>query len=315
MPNKPKGKKAAAKAAAKAKKAKEKAQKEEALSKLDALVLKLRNESKDDKTDLFAEPPPAEDCPICMHPFPCENQKQVYMDCCGQMICWGCIKRHEKSSTCPFCRLPKSKSASGWWSQLKKRMQCNDARAFHQAYSHSSLHSCVQEEKGIEFSQISDSFALLCLCRAAELGLSCSIFDLFVMHGKGNDLIEKDQGKAMLFLEAAAWKGYIPARYHLGDRKYRRGNGLEALPVNEITIFFKKEKDIHFFDSALHFSMAAACGHKKSVDSLIEMQNKNIICEEDLTRSMSSYRQCKQEEWSEEREDADKIWDVEYLGM
>ena len=68
MPKKAKGKKAAAKAAARANKAKERAQKEEALAKLDALVLKLRNELKDDKTNLFAKPPQQKSAlSVCFH--------------------------------------------------------------------------------------------------------------------------------------------------------------------------------------------------------------------------------------------------------
>ena len=33
---------------------------------------------------LFAEPPPREDCPICMIMVPCDEEESVYKSCCGK---------------------------------------------------------------------------------------------------------------------------------------------------------------------------------------------------------------------------------------
>jgi len=48
-----------------------------------------------DDDELFAEPPPKEDCPICMLPIPystnmCEVAT-LFMPCCGKNICRGCM--------------------------------------------------------------------------------------------------------------------------------------------------------------------------------------------------------------------------------
>jgi len=55
------------------------------------------NLSNDDYTDddLFRDPPPKEDCPICMLPMPhasgvCEVRTS-YMACCGKILCEGCV--------------------------------------------------------------------------------------------------------------------------------------------------------------------------------------------------------------------------------
>jgi len=50
--------------------------------------------SQDDEK-LFAEPPPKDECSICMQPMPyavglCGVGK-TYMPCCGKMLCDGCV--------------------------------------------------------------------------------------------------------------------------------------------------------------------------------------------------------------------------------
>ena len=44
---------------------------------------------------LFADPPPKEDCPICMLPMPFATGvcgvRLTYMSCCGKYICEGCV--------------------------------------------------------------------------------------------------------------------------------------------------------------------------------------------------------------------------------
>ena len=69
--------------------------------------------------ELFREPPPKEDCPICMLPMPhalavCGVEKS-YMSCCGKILCSGCvlaaqgeINKGKMKDCCPFCRIPVS---------------------------------------------------------------------------------------------------------------------------------------------------------------------------------------------------------------
>ena len=61
---------------------------------------------------LFKQPPPKEDCPICMIRLPMLGKGQTYMVCCGKEICNGCIHAFQSRATkeednkCPFCRTP-----------------------------------------------------------------------------------------------------------------------------------------------------------------------------------------------------------------
>jgi len=62
------------------------------------------------------EQPPSEDCPICMIRLPSLISGSVYMNCCGKMVCRGCIysvqirallaRKPAKEQKCPFCRTP-----------------------------------------------------------------------------------------------------------------------------------------------------------------------------------------------------------------
>ena len=40
---------------------------------------------------LFSEPPPREDCPICMLSLPLDAAQVHFKSCCGKLICNGCI--------------------------------------------------------------------------------------------------------------------------------------------------------------------------------------------------------------------------------
>ena len=40
---------------------------------------------------LFKEPPPREECPICMLTLPVDAGETLFKSCCGKIICMGCI--------------------------------------------------------------------------------------------------------------------------------------------------------------------------------------------------------------------------------
>ena len=46
------------------------------------------NDISDD--ELFKQPPPKEDCPICLLSLPTLASGLTYYACCGKMICCGC---------------------------------------------------------------------------------------------------------------------------------------------------------------------------------------------------------------------------------
>ena len=63
---------------------------------------------------LFKQPPPPEDCPICLLRLPPTGSGRTYKTCCGELICRGCwfapeydhLGNEKNEKKCPFCRTP-----------------------------------------------------------------------------------------------------------------------------------------------------------------------------------------------------------------
>ena len=125
---------------------------------------------------LLKQPPPKEDCPICMLLLPSFDAGSRYRSCCGKRICSGCIHAVEKRDggvgLCPFCRAPTPTSEESA-EQIKKRMEVGDAEAMYDqgcCYSE-GLHGVQQDHnKALEFWH-----------RATELPrIECAILDILI---------------------------------------------------------------------------------------------------------------------------------------
>ena len=82
---------------------------------------------------LFEQPPPPEECPICMLPFPRHAYMRTFRSCCGKSICDGCeyaIHESGAKGLCPFCRTPCAKSDEEEIKRLKKLMEKGNPTAY-----------------------------------------------------------------------------------------------------------------------------------------------------------------------------------------
>ena len=87
--------------------------------------------------ELFKQPPPNKDCPICNLLLPALSSGSAYYACCGKMICCGCgfapvydnLGNAIIERKCPFCRTPVNKSSEDYNGGLQKRAVLNDALA------------------------------------------------------------------------------------------------------------------------------------------------------------------------------------------
>jgi len=88
---------------------------------------------------LFQDPPPKEDCPICMIPIPHDPSAfqidTTYQPCCGKILCHGCAfaaaKEMDKGTMkrlCPYCRVP----TKDYIKRCKDRTEMNDFQACYQ---------------------------------------------------------------------------------------------------------------------------------------------------------------------------------------
>jgi len=83
---------------------------------------------------LFKEPPPPEECPICLLPMPYKVDRSTFKPCCGKLICDGCIYAMKMSmgkDICALCRASEANSDEENIKRLKILMEKDNAGAFH----------------------------------------------------------------------------------------------------------------------------------------------------------------------------------------
>ena len=195
---------------------------------------------------LFKEPPPQYgDCPICFLRLPSMDTGRRYYECCGKMICSGCIHadvydNHGKiivEKKCPFCRNPEATSGEEVVKRLKKRMEVGDTYAFVTmgCFHDRGIYGLPQDSaKAVEFWHKAGKFGY------TNIGTA-------YYNGEG---VERDHKMASHYFELAAMEGDSTARHNLGASKYNTGN----------------------YDKALkHYMIAVRGGHTPSVDIIRDM--------------------------------------------
>ena len=218
--------------------------------------------------ELFKEPPPLDDCPICFLLLPTLNTGRNYNSCCGKVICNGCTYspvfddqgNEVDNQKCPYCRAPFPASTEEASEREKIRVEAGDVIAVYNL--------------GCDYSEGKNGFpqdykkALELWHRAAELGYTkayCSIGYLFE-HGRG---VERDRKKAKHYFELAAMKGDADARYNLGITAAKEGNWERALK---------------------HFMIAVRCGHDDSLEKIKQLYSVGTATKEEYTKALQSYQ-------------------------
>jgi len=85
--------------------------------------------------NLFKQPPPNEDCPICYLRLPIYLDQCKYQSCCGKFLCRGCVHEHSVAAAdtekykCVLCRTRGYSSDEEQIERMKKRVEANDAWA------------------------------------------------------------------------------------------------------------------------------------------------------------------------------------------
>ena len=103
---------------------------------LDGCKLDLEKKISDEE-ELFKQPPPKEDCPICFQQLPLLKTGYRYNSCCGKVICSGCCYapvyddqgNEVDNQKCPFCRTPHPYTDEEMIERTAKRVE-ND-RPYH----------------------------------------------------------------------------------------------------------------------------------------------------------------------------------------
>ena len=262
----------------------------------------------EDDEELFRQPPPRDDCPVCFLRMPMLND-QRYMPCCGKTICYGCIKaveqrakasvprngtNNELSGQCPFCRAPFVKGEQ-LVERLNARIAMNDSNAmtiFGNLQIKGDCESIPQDVKqGIEM-----------LSRAAELGCgnACGLLgDLYHQtrdehqHFDSVYGVEKDDEKAIHYYEIAAKTGHEQSRHNLGCLLIEQSN--------ESNGFTKQYK---IMVAMKHFLIAAAQGFDKSLEAVKDGYIQERIAKDEFAQALRAHKDSKDEVKSDQREGA-----------
>lgn len=235
------------------------------------------NVSGDDK--LFQDPPPKEDCLICMLPMPFANGvcgvKKVYQPCCGKMICTGCMvaatdemNKGTMKRLCPFCRFPITYTPKNEVKKLKKRMNMGDAEAFR------TLGGAYQDGGFGLPKDLNKSTELF--IKAADLGSIDGRYDIAAAYWNGEG-IEVDKDKAIHYFKLAAIGGHENARHNLGMMAANKRLAMK------------------------HHMMAARSGHDESLKAVGQGYKDGHVTKDDYANALRAHKESNDEMKSEER--------------
>ena len=213
--------------------------------------------------ELFKQPPPPEDCPICMLSLPSLYTGKRYKTCCGKRICSGCIHavqiRDGGVGLCPFCRTP-APTAEEEMIERYNRMQLDDAEAMYEmgSFYHDGMYGFPQDyAKALELWH-----------KAVDLGYAPSYYGIGVAYDLGNG-VERDKKKAEYYYELAAMGGDATARHNIGHLECNAGN----------------------YDRALkHFMLAVGGGEKESLSTIKEMFVNGDATKDDYAKALRAYQ-------------------------
>ena len=227
---------------------------------------------------LFIQPPPNEDCPICMLRLPSLEEGRVYRPCCGKMICSGCLlaaaMRNIKEQKCAFCRTPAPTSAVDMLDEMKKRAGVGDAEAICNLgswYADGDYGMPQNHNKALELWH-----------QAAKLGYAPSHFNIGNAYYAG-DGVERNEKKAVHYYELAATGGDVESRYNLGAMEFNAGNMDRALK---------------------HFVIAAGCGSTVSLEDIKQMFMDGQATKDDYAKALRVHQANLVEIKSSQRDEA-----------
>ena len=250
-------------------------------AEVDAISEKLSKIEISDE-ELFADPPPRDDCDICFLPLPYDIRAcglvTVYQSCCGKTLCYGCMSasndemnKGNMKRCCPYCRVPLPSSDNEDIQRVKKRMELNDANAFYEIacwYYHGKKGLPQDNRKAFELFN-----------RGAWLGSVGSHCALVSAYLNGEE-VEKDDEKALHHLMLAAIRGSEMARHILGNEEENWGNMDRAMK---------------------HFKIGARTGYDDSLNKIREGYKAGYMTKDEYASTLRAHQHCRDEMKSEQR--------------
>ena len=224
------------------------------------------NDISDD--ELFKQPPPKEDCPICLLRLPLMQSGSTYAICCGKMICSGCacapvydnLGNEIIEAKCPFCRTLAWGSIEEYNERLQKLVEVGDAEAI---FTLGNNYSNGEYGFPQDYAKAFELFV-----RAGDLG-SAEAYNNVGYAYKNGEGVERDEKKAKHYYKLAAMAGGDISRYNLGNNEQRAGNMNRALK---------------------HYIIAAGCGYNNSLKQIQELYTNGHATKDDYTKALRAYQ-------------------------
>ncbi|KAL7550299.1 hypothetical protein ACHAWF_013542 [Thalassiosira exigua] len=246
----------------------------ENMMKLGVIETSMTDEEKQAKEvhdeALFKGHPQQEDCDICFLPLPLSSSEQMYKLCCGKVICLSCIEMMrettaERGDVCPFCRV--ITTDSNLLKLVMKRVKLKDPQAY----------MCLADmyQKGSHRQQKNENKALEMVVKASELGSVEAFFAL------GNAYMERDVRKGKYYLELAAMKGMIEARYDLGCRENTKDTLSRGIK---------------------HFIIGAKAGHEPSLKAVTKAFKSGYATKDEYAETLRVFQKSQDEMKSKQRD-------------
>jgi len=239
--------------------------------------------------ELFKQPPPEEDCPICFLMLPGMGEDRVmgrtYMSCCGKTICNGCIYtvqsraasagRSEEDDICPFCRTPPPSSHDELIKRYNERADLNDKDAIY-------CLGCIYDKGKYGLPQ-DHVKALELWHRAGKLGSAQAYHNIGIVYRNGRDGVEVDEKKALHYTELAATRGNVESRYNLGCFEGQARN----------------------LDNAVkHWMIAVHDGDHMALEGIKKLYRVGRATKDDYNEALRSYQSYQNQIKSDQRDEA-----------
>ena len=217
---------------------------------------------------LFADPPPKEDCGICMLPMPyasgVSKVRITYMPCCGKVLCEGCVVESEiqmekgnMKRLCAFCRVSINFTDKEYIKKIKQRMELNDAAAYNELG--------INYRVGAMGLPKDSNKAIGLWTKAAELGSARAHYSLANAY-LGD---ERDIEKAIHHYKLAAMGGHEVARHSLGVYEYDKDNIGRAMK---------------------HLMIAARCGFELSLKVIGEAYKAGHVTKDEYACTLRAHQ-------------------------
>ena len=226
---------------------------------------------------LFKQPPPREECPICLQTLPIAAREWKYQSCCGKLLCYGCIHAAytaDDRRLCPFCRTPEARSEGEYVKRVNKRVDGGDAVAIHNLggyYRRGDMGLPQDRDKAMEL-----------WLRAGELGCADAYYNVGHAYRRGQG-VERDIEKAKHYYELAAMEGFVIARHVLGNLEMDTGNMSRAVK---------------------HYMVSAGAGDDDSLKGIREGFMRGHVTKDDFEKALRSHKEANDEMKSDQREAA-----------